>query len=114
MRWVGSLVVETHRILMRGGVFLYPRDSRDKTRNGRLRLLYEASPIAMLIEQASGRASTGRERILDLLPTSLHQRVPLIFGASEEVERIERYCRDPDEAYDAPLFGVRGLFRTVN
>ncbi len=114
MRWVGSLVVEAHRILMRGGVFLYPRDTRDRTRNGRLRLLYEASPIAMLFEQASGRAGTGRERILDMVPTSLHQRVPLIFGASDEVERIERYCRDPEETYNAPLFGARGLFRNVN
>ena len=114
MRWVASLVAETHRILMRGGVFLYPRDSKDKTRNGRLRLLYEANPISFLIEQAGGRASSGRERILDILPSTLHQRVPLIFGAAEEVERIERYHRDPDQDYEAPLFGARGLFRAAN
>lgn len=114
MRWVASLVAETHRILMRGGVFLYPRDSKDKTRNGRLRLLYEADPIAFLIEQAGGRASSGRERILDIVPSTLHQRVPLIFGAAEEVERIERYHREPDQDYDAPLFGSRGLFRAAN
>jgi len=114
MRWVASLVAETHRILMRGGVFLYPRDSKDITRNGRLRLLYEANPIAFVIEQAGGRASSGRERILDIAPSSLHQRVPLIFGAAEEVERIERYHHDGEQDYDAPLFGSRGLFRTAN
>jgi fructose-1,6-bisphosphatase I/sedoheptulose-1,7-bisphosphatase len=114
MRWVASLVAETHRILMRGGVFLYPRDSKDKTRNGRLRLLYEANPMAFIIEQAGGRASSGRERILDIVPSGLHQRVPLIFGAAEEIERIERYHQEPDQKHDAPLFGSRGLFRTTN
>ena len=114
MRWVASLVAETHRILMRGGVFLYPRDSKDRTRNGRLRLLYEANPMAFIIEQAGGRASSGRERILDIVPSSLHQRVPLIFGAAEEIERIERYHQEPDQDHDAPLFGSRGLFRAAN
>ena len=112
MRWVASLVAETHRILMRGGVFLYPRDTKDPTKAGRLRLLYEANPIAFIIEQAGGYASTGRERILDLIPHSLHQRVPLIFGACDEIERIAAYHREHNLGdYDAPLFGTRGLFR---
>jgi fructose-1,6-bisphosphatase I/sedoheptulose-1,7-bisphosphatase len=90
-RWIASLVAETHRILTRGGVFLYPRDSKDPAKEGRLRLLYEANPVAMLVEQAGGRATTGRRRILDVEPTELHQRIGLIFGSSEEVERIEGY-----------------------
>jgi fructose-1,6-bisphosphatase I/sedoheptulose-1,7-bisphosphatase len=112
MRWIASLVAEAHRILMRGGVFLYPRDERDATRNGRLRLLYEASPIAMLIEQAGGRASSGTQRVLEVAPRSLHERTGFIFGAAHEVERIERYHREFNQReYDAPLFGARGLFR---
>ncbi|MBI4205849.1 MAG: class 1 fructose-bisphosphatase, partial [Betaproteobacteria bacterium] len=114
MRWVASLVAELHRILMRGGVFLYPRDSRDPRRPGRLRLLYEANPVAFLVEQAGGRASTGYARILEVQPEALHQRIGFVFGSSEEVERIERYHRDHNEReYDAPLFGVRGLFRAA-
>ncbi len=97
MRWIASLVAETHRILMRGGVFLYPRDSKDHTRHGRLRLLYEANPIAFLIEQAGGMASTGYSRTMEVLPTALHQRIGFVFGSSEEVLRIEQYHRDmPD------------------
>jgi fructose-1,6-bisphosphatase I/sedoheptulose-1,7-bisphosphatase len=112
MRWIASLVAEAHRILMRGGVFLYPRDEREATRNGRLRLLYEASPIAMVIEQAGGRASTGTQRLLEVAPRSLHERSGFIFGASNEVERLELYHRQFNRrAYDAPLFGARGLFR---
>jgi len=112
MRWIASLVAEAHRILMRGGVFLYPRDERDATRNGRLRLLYEANPVAMLIEQAGGRASTGTQRVLELTPRSLHERSGFIFGAANEVERLELYHHQHNgHAYDAPLFGVRGLFR---
>ena len=112
MRWIASLVAEAHRILMRGGVFLYPRDTKEPARAGRLRLLYEANPISFLIEQAGGAASTGRERIMDVVPTSLHERIPFIFGARDEVTRIEAYHREvrPDN-YDAPLFGTRGLFR---
>lgn len=113
MRWVASLVAETHRILTRGGVFLYPRDSKDPAKPGRLRLLYEASPMALLIEQAGGRASTGRTRVLDVVPTDLHQRVPLIFGAADEVDRIVAYHSDSNDADGrAPLYGTRGLFRT--
>jgi fructose-1,6-bisphosphatase I/sedoheptulose-1,7-bisphosphatase len=114
MRWVASLVAETHRILVRGGVFLYPRDSKDPAKIGRLRLLYEASPVAFLVEQADGAASTGRERVLDVVPEGLHQRVPFIFGAGEEVERIERYHREHnDRPHGSPLYGERGLFRTA-
>jgi fructose-1,6-bisphosphatase I/sedoheptulose-1,7-bisphosphatase len=112
MRWIASLVADAHRILMRGGVYLYPRDERDATRNGRLRLLYEANPIAMVIEQAGGRASEGGARVLEVAPHSLHQRVGLIFGAAAEVERLELYHRSHNrQPYDAPLFAARGLFR---
>ncbi|GAB3001286.1 class 1 fructose-bisphosphatase [Mycobacterium bourgelatii] len=114
MRWVASLVAETHRILTRGGVFLYPRDAKDPAKAGRLRLLYEANPIAFLVEQAGGSASTGRKRLLDVVPTSLHQRVPLIFGAADEVELIEEYHRgDYVRPSASPLYGVRGLYRVV-
>jgi fructose-1,6-bisphosphatase I/sedoheptulose-1,7-bisphosphatase len=113
MRWIASLVAETHRILMRGGVFMYPRDRKDLSRAGRLRLLYEANPIGFLIEQAGGRASTGHQPILEIQPESAHQRIGFVFGARHEVERIERYHRDHNEfEFDAPLFGTRGLFTT--
>jgi fructose-1,6-bisphosphatase I/sedoheptulose-1,7-bisphosphatase len=113
MRLIASLVAETHRILMRGGVFLYPRDRKDLTRAGRLRLLYEANPIGFIVDQAGGRASTGREPLLEVTPTSLHERIGLIFGARAEVERIERYYREyNDFEFDAPLFGTRTLFRS--
>jgi fructose-1,6-bisphosphatase I / sedoheptulose-1,7-bisphosphatase len=113
MRWIASLVAEVHRILMRGGVFLYPRDRRDPTRPGRLRLLYEANPISFIVEQAGGRSVSGCDRVLDITPSELHQRIGLIFGAREEVDRIAAYHREqrmPEE--DAPLFASRGLFRT--
>jgi fructose-1,6-bisphosphatase I/sedoheptulose-1,7-bisphosphatase len=112
MRWIASLVAEAHRILMRGGVFLYPRDDREHGREGKLRLLYEANPIAFVIEQAGGRASTGFKPVLDVEPERLHERTGFVFGARHEVERIEQYHRDHNERpYDAPLFGSRGLFR---
>jgi fructose-1,6-bisphosphatase I/sedoheptulose-1,7-bisphosphatase len=115
MRWVASLVAETHRILMRGGVFMYPRDRKDLTKPGRLRLLYEANPIGFIVEQAGGRASTGHQPILDIVPESAHQRISFVFGARAEVERIERYHRDHNEfEFDAPLFGTRGLFKTTH
>src|SRR3569833_2190944 len=111
MRWIASLVAEAHRILMRGGVFMYPRDRKDLTRPGRLRLLYEANPIGFIVEQAGGRASTGVRPILDVVPESAHQRISFVFGARAEVERIERYHRDHNDfEFDAPLFGTRGLF----
>jgi fructose-1,6-bisphosphatase I/sedoheptulose-1,7-bisphosphatase len=115
MRWIASLVAEAHRILMRGGVFLYPRDEREQSRSGRLRLLYEANPIGMVIEQAGGRASTGYGPVLEAEPASLQQRSGFEFGARHEVERIEQYHRDHNERpYDAPLFGARGLFRAAH
>ena len=112
MRWIASMVAEAHRILMRGGVFMDPRDTQDATRPGRLRLLYEANPIGLLMEQAGGRASTGRQAVLKIQPDSLHQRIGLIFGSKNEVERIERYHQEtvtPDSY--SPLFAVRSLFR---
>jgi fructose-1,6-bisphosphatase I len=113
MRWLGSLVAETYRILARGGVFLYPADSRPGYGNGRLRLVYEAHPIAFIVEQAGGAASTGRERILDLVPGSLHQRVPLILGSIDKVRRVEQLHLDPEVPPEmtAPLFAHRGFFR---
>ncbi|MBS0444333.1 MAG: class 1 fructose-bisphosphatase [Proteobacteria bacterium] len=115
MRWIASLVAETHRILMRGGVFLYPRDTKDPARPGRLRLLYEANPIAFLVEQAGGGASTGRQRLMAVQPAEIHQRIGFVFGSSEEVERIERYHHDePQDTYRSPLFGTRGLFATID
>lgn len=91
MRWVASMVADVHRVLCRGGVFLYPLDSENRKNGGKLRLMYEANPMAWIIEQAGGAASTGRGRILDLPPTDLHQRVPVILGSRHEVERIARY-----------------------
>ncbi|MDO8963911.1 MAG: class 1 fructose-bisphosphatase [Coriobacteriia bacterium] len=116
MRWIASLVAEAHRVLVRGGVFLYPRDTKDPSRAGRLRLLYEANPIGMIIEQAGGRASTGECPVLDTVPTSLHQRIGFVFGARREVETIERYHAEkaPDADETTPLFNQRGLFRTLD
>ena len=94
MRWVASMVAEVHRILTRGGIFLYPIDSRIKAQGGKLRLLYEANPMSMLIEQAGGAASTGYARILDVQPQGLHQRVPVILGSKHEVDTVVAYHRD--------------------
>jgi fructose-1,6-bisphosphatase I len=91
MRWVGSMVADVHRILMRGGIFLYPLDSETVSKGGRLRLLYEANPMAFLIEAAGGSATTGRQRLLDVVPTGIHQRVPVILGSAEEVARVEAW-----------------------
>lgn len=91
MRWVASMVAEVHRILTRGGIFMYPRDTKDPSKPGRLRLMYEANPMAMIVEQAGGAASTGYERILDIQPESLHQRVPVILGSRNEVELLVSY-----------------------
>ncbi len=115
MRWIASLVAEAHRILMRGGVFMYPKDTKDPHRPGRLRLLYEANPIGLLIEQAGGLATTGYQRVLEVTPDALHQRVPLIMGSRNEVERIERYHAEfrsgADRPFTSPLFNERSLFR---
>jgi fructose-1,6-bisphosphatase I/sedoheptulose-1,7-bisphosphatase/fructose-1,6-bisphosphatase I len=117
MRWIASMVAEVHRILLRGGIFMYPKDSKEPGRSGRLRLMYEANPMGMLIEQAGGAASTGRARILDVMPESLHQRVPVILGSKNEVERVERYYREyeagTDVPFASPLFSDRSLFRDV-
>jgi len=93
MRWAGSMVGDIHRILCRGGLFLYPEDAKlaASGKAGKLRLLYEANPMGMLVEQAGGMASTGRERIMDIEPSSLHQRVPVVMGSSEEVQRLIDY-----------------------
>ena len=117
MRWVASMVAEVHRILVRGGLFMYPRDGKQPVRAGRFHLLYQANPMAFIVEQAGGAASTGRTRLMDVVPTSLHQRVPIILGSREEVERLvayhadESYQRPP--AFDTPLFQVRSLFRSA-
>jgi fructose-1,6-bisphosphatase I len=94
MRWIASLVAEVYRILTRGGVFLYPYDIRDPSKPGRLRLMYEANPMAFIIEQAGGLCSTGRERIMDLKPEGIHQRVPLVLGSKNEVERLFNYHQE--------------------
>jgi fructose-1,6-bisphosphatase I len=91
MRWVGSMVADVHRILMRGGIFLYPWDSREPNRPGKLRLLYEANPMAWIIEQAGGAASNGIDRILDIEPKSLHERVSVILGSKNEVQLLACY-----------------------
>ncbi|MFQ5488736.1 MAG: hypothetical protein ACE5ET_09880, partial [Gammaproteobacteria bacterium] len=112
MRWVASMVGEVHRILTRGGIFMYPKDTKDPSKEGRLRLMYEANPMGMLIEEAGGLASTGSEpildlqatelhqrvplstglqRIMDIQPHELHQRVPVILGSKNEVERVASY-----------------------
>ncbi|MGB4343053.1 MAG: class 1 fructose-bisphosphatase [Moraxellaceae bacterium] len=91
MRWVASMVADVHRILTRGGIFMYPMDSKTREQGGKLRLLYEANPMSMLIEQAGGASTTGRERIMALEPQKLHQRVPVVLGSKNEVERVTRY-----------------------
>ena len=112
MRWIASMVAEAQRILVRGGIYAYPGDTREGYRSGRLRLVYEAHPIAFLTEQAGGAASTGCERILDRVPGTLHERVPLIFGSRDEVERIDLHHINPQFACESsPLFGRRGLYR---
>ncbi|MCX8146446.1 MAG: class 1 fructose-bisphosphatase [Azovibrio sp.] len=93
MRWVASMVADVHRILTRGGIFMYPLDAKTRDKGGKLRLLYEANPMAWLVEQAGGAASTGRERILEIVPHRLHQRVPVILGSKHEVERVVSYHR---------------------
>jgi fructose-1,6-bisphosphatase I len=91
MRWVASMVADVHRILTRGGVFLYPWDQREPAKPGKLRLLYEANPMAFIVEQAGGLATNGRERILDIVPTSLHERVSVFLGSRNEVQRVTDY-----------------------
>lgn len=108
MRWVGSLVADVFRILVRGGVYLYPGDARQGYASGRLRLTYECNPIAFVCEQAGGAATDGVRPILDIEPKSLHVRSPLICGSKDEVERIAQYYAEPPTP--SPLFAKRGLF----
>lgn len=110
MRWVASLVAETHRIVTRGGIFLYPGDAREGYERGRLRLVYECAPIAFLVEQAGGRATNGIDPVLDQVPEHLHARTPFVFGTTEKVDRVTSY-HDLPEAEVSALFGNRGLFR---
>ncbi|WAC28664.1 class 1 fructose-bisphosphatase [Ancylobacter sp. SL191] len=111
-RWVASMVADVYRILVRGGVYLYPGDARQGYHTGRLRLVYEANPVAFLLEQAQGAATDGHDPILALQPTHLHQRVPLVFGSRSEVECIARYHHNASAMPErSPLFGRRGLLR---
>lgn len=91
MRWVASMVAEVYRILTRGGIFMYPKDSKDPGKPGKLRLMYEANPMGFIVEQAGGVCSTGRERIMEIEPEGLHQRVPVILGSKNEVDRVVSY-----------------------
>jgi fructose-1,6-bisphosphatase I len=113
MRWIGSLVAESLRILARGGVFLYPADARPGYREGRIRLLYEAHPMALIMEWAGGAASTGRRRILEVAAKTPHQRVPLIMGSARAVRDVTAIHDRVEPMFDnsdAPLFARRGLF----
>ena len=96
MRWIASMVADVHRILTRGGIFIYPWDKKDAGKAGKLRLMYEANPMGLLVEQAGGAATTGRERILDIQPDHLHQRVPVFLGSRNEVAEATRYHREHD------------------
>ena len=98
MRWVASMVADVHRILTRGGIFLYPWDKREPGKAGKLRLMYEANPMSWLIEQAGGASSSGSARILDIEPAQLHQRVSVILGSRHEVERAVRYHQEAASA----------------
>ncbi len=111
MRWVASLVAETHRILSRGGVFLYPSDDREGYQRGRLRMVYECAPVAMVIEQAGGKATDGQDAILGQSAPALHARTPFVFGSADMVDRVATYHDLPENEVSA-LFGGRGLFRT--
>ena len=91
MRWVASMVTDVHRILTRGGVFMYPWDKREPNKPGKLRLLYEANPMSWLVEQAGGAATNGKQRILDIQPQTLHERVSVMLGSKNEVERVTAY-----------------------
>jgi fructose-1,6-bisphosphatase I len=94
MRWVASMVADVHRILTRGGVFLYPWDKREPDKPGKLRLMYEANPMGFLVEQAGGLCTNGRQRIMDIQPGKLHERVSVILGSKNEVQRVTDYHLD--------------------
>ena len=112
MRWIASMVADAYRILIRGGIYMYPGDARKGYGSGRLRLVYEANPIAMLMEYAGGAATDGTTPILERTALSLHEKVPLVFGSRAEVQQVARYAAEHDSAgLRSPLFGSRGLFR---
>ncbi|MFW7343470.1 class 1 fructose-bisphosphatase [Pollutimonas sp. H1-120] len=94
MRWIASMVADVHRILTRGGIFMYPRDERPSGKAGKLRLMYEANPMSFIVEQAGGAATDGSRRILDVQPDALHQRIGVVLGSKEEVERVQRYHQE--------------------
>jgi len=94
MRWVASMVAEVHRILVRGGIFMYPKDTKDPSKAGKLRIMYEANPMSMIVEQAGGVSHTGYERIMEIKPNDIHQRVPVILGSKNEVDRVVGYHKD--------------------
>jgi len=98
MRWVASMVAEVYRILIRGGIFMYPYDSRDPSKAGKLRLMYEANPMGFIVEQAGGMASTGKGRIMEVEATALHQRVPVVLGSANEVKKVEQYVSKAEKA----------------
>ena len=98
MRWVASMVTDIHRLMIRGGVFMYPWDSREPGKPGKLRLMYEANPMSMLVEQAGGMATNGRQRILDVEPQSLHERVSVVLGSKNEVARVTQYHHEADQS----------------
>lgn len=94
MRWIASMVTDVHRILCRGGIFMYPADKRDTEKPGKLRLMYEANPMSFIVEQAGGASTDGKQRMLDVQPTALHQRVAVFLGSKNEVERVTRYHQE--------------------
>jgi fructose-1,6-bisphosphatase I len=91
MRWIASMVADVHRVLSRGGVFMYPWDKRDPSKAGKLRLMYEANPMSFLVEQAGGASINGTQTIMDLQPTGLHERVSVMLGSKEEIDRLRQY-----------------------
>ena len=103
MRWIASMVADVHRILTRGGIFMYPWDKREPEKAGKLRLMYEANPMSWLIEQAGGASTNGKQRIMDLQPTKLHERVSVVLGSKNEVERVTAYHRSAEPGATAGL-----------
>ena len=115
MRWAAAMVADVHRLLMRGGVFMYPHDTKEAAESARIELIHKANPMAMLVEQAGGLATTGYQRIGEVQPTRLHEKTAVILGSRDEVERIKRYHTEylsgEDKPFSSPLFGTRTLFR---
>jgi fructose-1,6-bisphosphatase I len=112
MRWMASLVGDAYRIFVRGGIYLYPADNRPGYEQGRLRLIYEANPMAFLVERAGGLATDGINPVLDIVPKAMHERAPLVMGSMEKVELVRRYHLDlSPPGHESPLFGRRGLMR---